>query len=70
MTKTCTIRAVAIYDSLQHSACQFMRVHKNLGHTHPVIYTKSDMGKYNPPNRGMELERDYLLILSSINPER
>ena len=43
--------------------------YKNLGHTHPGISTAEDMGEYIPPKKGMELERDSLLTLSSINPE-
>ena len=44
--------------------------YKTLGHKHPVIYTAADMGEYSSPKKYMELERDYLLTLSGINPER
>ena len=43
---------------------------KTIGHTHPVIYTAADMGEYSPPKKGMELEMNLSLKLSSINPER
>ena len=34
MTKTCTIRAVAIYTSLQPTICQFMKLHTKHQVTH------------------------------------
>ena len=27
--------------------------YKNLGHTHPVIYTEAEMGEYSTPKKGM-----------------
>ena len=44
--------------------------YKTLGNTHPGISTPEDMGKNSPPKKGVEMERDPLLTLSSINPER
>ena len=41
--------------------------YETLGHTHPEISTAEDMGEYSPPNKGIYLERDSLLTLSSIN---
>ena len=41
--------------------------YKNLGHTHTGTSTAAEMGEYSPHKKGMELERDYLLTLSSIN---
>ena len=64
ITKTCNISVVAIHTSLQPSICQFM-----IGHKHPGIFTVSDMGEYNSLNKGMELERNLSLTLSSINLE-
>ena len=43
--------------------------YETLGHTHPVICTSAYMGEYIPPNKGVELERYYLLTLSGINLE-
>ena len=40
-----------------------------LGHTDLVTSTVSEMGEYSRPKKGTELERNYLLTLSSINPE-
>ena len=37
--------------------------YKTLGHTHPGFSTATDMGKYSPHNKGMELEWVYLLNL-------
>ena len=35
--------------------------YKTLGNTHPGISTPEDMGKYSPPKKGVEIERDPLL---------
>ena len=43
--------------------------YETLGHKHPGISTAADMGWYSLTKKGMELERDYLLTLSIINPE-
>ena len=44
--------------------------YETLGHKHPRISTTADMDEYIPPKKGMELDRDSLLTLSSINLER
>ena len=44
--------------------------YKTLGRTYPVIYTAVEMGWYSPSNKWTELERNFSLTLSSINPER
>ena len=44
--------------------------YKKLGHTHPVISNATKMGEHSPHKKEVELERDYSLILSIINPER
>ena len=41
--------------------------YKTLGHTQPEISTAADMGEYIPPKKGMELESNLSLTLSSIN---
>ena len=67
MTKKYTIQAVAIYNSLQDTICQFNGfTYKTLGHTHPGIYTAADMGEYSPYKKGMELERNFSFNLSRI----
>ena len=43
--------------------------YKTLVHTHPVIYIAAQMGEYSATKKVMELERNYLLTLQSINPE-
>ena len=44
--------------------------HKTLVHTKPGITTESEKGEYNTPKKGMELENNFSLKPSSINPER
>ena len=41
----------------------------NLGHTNPLMSTAAEMGEYSPSDKGMELERNFSLTLSIINPE-
>ena len=43
--------------------------YKTLGHTHSGIFTAVEICEYIPPKKEIELERDDLLNLSSINPE-
>ena len=43
--------------------------YKTLGHAHPVISTTAEMGEYGPYKKGMELESNLSLTLSSINLE-
>ena len=44
-------------------------IYETLGHTHPGISTVKDMGEYSTPKKIIELERDSLWNLSTINPE-
>ena len=44
--------------------------YKTLGHTHPKMYTAEGMGKHSSHKKGMELERNYLLTLSSNHPKK
>ena len=43
---------------------------KTLGRIHPGISTSAEMCDYKPPKKDMELERNFSLILSSMNSER
>ena len=43
--------------------------YKTLDHTHPVIVTESEKGKYIPTKKVMEFESNSLLTLSIIYPE-
>ena len=52
----------------QHMSVQDI-TYETLGHTHPVISTASDLGKCSLPKKGMKLERNFSLTLSSIDPD-
>ena len=40
--------------------------YETIGHTHTGIYSASEMGKYIPYKKGMELEGNFSFNLSSI----
>ena len=44
--------------------------YETLCHKHPVIVTAEDKGEYIPTNKDMWLERNSLLTLSVIHPEK
>ena len=59
-----------IYFSTTYHLSVYDMTYKALGRTCTGIFILSDKDEYNPPNKDMELERNYLLTLSSIHPEK
>ena len=64
------MRSRDIYFSTTYHLSVYDVTYETLSNTHPEISTSAYMGEYSPPKKGTELERDSLLTLSGINPER
>ena len=58
-----------IYFSTTYNLSVYDITYKTLDHTHPVIVTESEKGKYIPTKKDMEFESNSLLNLSIIYPE-
>ena len=58
-----------IYSSTAYHISVHGITYETLCHTNPVISTAEEMGEYRQPKKGMELEINLSLTLSSIHPE-